>query len=315
MALHLQRILLCIVATVVLADVVWASLVHFDIDIGAYLILGALSAALAGGGIFYDRVRKDARLSAMLLATGFLVSFSAGFSVLNYFLLTVAGPRIDLALAHADRLMGINWPAIMGFMSRYPGPNLILQIAYVSLLPQIALLIALLGWKARGEEISALCLAISIGAMATVFFWAFFPSFGAFTVYHLDPQIAGRLSLALDARYGHDLMNLLATGPGHISPRELKGLVGFPSFHTALAVMVMWYARRLMIVRWPIWALNIAVIVSTPIQGGHHVVDVAGGLAIAALAIALTEQIRAAAARATRHRTQGVSGETWHATA
>ena len=93
MAPHFQRFLFCIVAFVVLTDVVWASLVHFDIDIGAYLALAALSVALAGGGIFYDRVRKDARLSAMLLATGFLVSFSAGFSVLNYFLLTVAGPR------------------------------------------------------------------------------------------------------------------------------------------------------------------------------------------------------------------------------
>ncbi|MGA7674803.1 MAG: phosphatase PAP2 family protein [Rhizomicrobium sp.] len=295
MAPALQRILLFIVASVLLTDAVWASFVHFDIDAKSYLAVGVLSAALAGGGLFYDRVRKDARLSAMLLATSFLVAFSAGFSVLNYFLLTVAGARIDLFLAQADRAMGFDWPSAMAFMSRHPGPDLVLKIAYQSVLPQIAFLIALLGWKSRCEEISGLCLAIAVGAMATVFFWTFFPSFGAFAVYRLDPSVADRLSLALDSRYANDLLNLLATGPGHISPHNVKGLIGFPSFHAAMAVMVTWYARRLAYVRWPVCALNLIVLVSTPIQGGHHVVDVVGGLAVAALAIVLADRIVAAA--------------------
>jgi len=312
MAPRLQRILLFIVVSVLLTDAAWASLVHFDIDIKGYFAVGALAAALAGGGLFYDRVRKDAALSAMLLATSFLVAFSAGFSVLNYFLLTVAGPRIDVLLAETDRLMGFDWSSMMAFMSRHPGPDLVLQIAYNSVLVQVALLIAWLGWKSRCEEISALSLAIAVGAMATVFFWAFFPSFGAFTVYHLDPSVAGRLSLALDARYAHDLLNLLATGPGHIAPGEVKGLVGFPSFHVAMAAMVAWYARRLAFVRWPVGALNLVVLVSTPIQGGHHVVDVVGGLAVAALAIALAERILAAA---TRPRAASVVGTASRATA
>jgi membrane-associated phospholipid phosphatase len=61
--------------------------------------------------------------------------------------------------------------------------------------------------------------------------------------------------------------------------------------------MVAWYARRLAIIRWLVGLLNLVVIISIPIQGGHHVVDVAGGLAVAALAIALADRILAAATR------------------
>ncbi|MDE2163884.1 MAG: phosphatase PAP2 family protein [Alphaproteobacteria bacterium] len=314
MAPRLQYILLSIVAAVLSVDVIWASLVHFDIDTNAYLAIAALSATLAGGGLFYDRVRKDVRLSAMLLGTSFLVAFSASFSVLNYFLLTVAGTRIDAFLAQADRAMGFDWPSMMAFMSRHPGPDLVLKYAYESVLPQIALLIALLGWKSRCQDISGLCLAIAIGAVATVIFWAAFPSFGAITVYRLDASVASHLNVALDGRYANDLLNLLATGPGRISPHEVKGLVGFPSFHAALAVMVAWYARRLAYLRWPIGALDLLVVVSTPIQGGHHVVDVAGGLAVAALAVALSHRI-VAAARVHRPQAESVVQEASRAAA
>jgi len=65
----------------------------------------------------------------------------------------------------------------------------------------------------------------------------------------------------------------------------VKGLVGFPSFHTAQAIIAIWYARRLKRFFYPFLVFNILVVASTPIQGGHHVVDVIGGLAVAAFAI------------------------------
>nr|HET7859644.1 hypothetical protein [Caldimonas sp.] len=43
-----------------------------------------LGGALAGGGVYYERIRKDPRLAAMLFGTAFLIGFSAAFSVLNY---------------------------------------------------------------------------------------------------------------------------------------------------------------------------------------------------------------------------------------
>src|SRR6185437_8994857 len=111
------------------------------------------------------------------------------------------------------------------------------------------------------------------------------PSSGAFSVYDLPSGVSRHLALALDGRYAHALVGLLAHGPGRISPTAAKGLIGFPSYHAVLALLVVWYARPLAVIRWIALAINGLVLIATPIQGGHHVIDVVAGFAVAALAI------------------------------
>ncbi|HEX4301153.1 MAG TPA: phosphatase PAP2 family protein [Rhizomicrobium sp.] len=297
MTARLPTILFAIVIALAAVDTVWASAGHFDIDAQAYGLLALLTAALAAGGVFYDRVRKDERLAAMLFATGFLIGMSAGFSVLNYLLLTVAGPRIDTSLAAIDRAMGVDWPALMAFVAHYPVTNMVLQLVYISVLPQIALLVVALGFKGRPEQIYALCLSIAAGAAIAIFVWTLAPSFGAFSVYDLPPAVASHLVLALDGHYAKELIHLLATGPGRISPSQAQGLIGFPSYHAVLALLVVWHARKLPVIRWVALSINLVVLIATPIQGGHHVVDVLAGFAVAALAILLADSVLRLAAR------------------
>ena len=282
---RLQFLLFAIVAAIGLADVAWAQAGHFDVDAKAYAMLALLAAALAGGGLYYTHIRKDERLAAMLMATAFLIGMSASFSVLNYLLLTVAGQRIDAPLAALDRALGVDWPAMMTFVAHYPLTNMGLQFVYISVLPQIAVLVLCLGFFGKPEQIYRLCVAVAAGAAISMAIWTMAPSFGAFSVYDLPPNVAGHLALALDGRYAHALVGLLAHGPGHISPAAAKGLIGFPSYHAVLAMLVVWYARTIPTARWIALGVNAVVLIATPIQGGHHVVDVLAGFAVAAVAI------------------------------
>lgn len=304
MTARLQLILFAIVAVAAATDVAWARIGHFDIDAPAYGLLALLAAALAAGGLFYDRVRRDERLAAMLFGTSFLIGMSAAFSVLNYLLLTVAGPRIDAPLAAIDRALGIDWPALMAFVAHYPCANLVLQLVYISVLPQIAALTVALGFKGKPEQIYALCLSVAAGAAIAIGMWTVAPSFGAFSVYELPANVSSHLALALDGHYARELVALLAHGPGRISPSAAQGLIGFPSYHAVLALLVVWYARELAIIRWLALALNAIVLVATPIQGGHHVVDVLAGFAVAALAVWLANSALRFAARATGQAAQ-----------
>lgn len=281
-----QRLLVLIVGATVLVDATWTDLAHFDLDKQGYLALLGLTLALAAGGTFYGRSRPDSRLSAMLFGCAFLVCFSASFSLLNYLLLTVAGHRIDLALAAADRAMGFNWPAMMAAMANHPALDFVFRNCYLSVLPQVALLIVALSGCGHEVRVYEACLAIALAAIVTVLVWTIFPSFGAFAVYDLPASLTRRLDVALDGRYAHELQKLLASGPGFISPRSARGLVGFPSYHAALAVIVAWHMRPVKMLFWPVAAIDVIVLVATPIQGGHHVVDVIAGLGVAILAIA-----------------------------
>lgn len=284
----MQRILLAILAAVIGIDAVWEYIARFDVDATAYFGLGALVAVFLGGGYFYEHIRKDRGLSGMLFGTGFMIGFSASFSVLNYFLLTIAGPRIDRQLAAVDRAMGFDWPAMMAFAAAHPALNSVFYLAYSSVLFQIPLLIVCLGCRQRQDEIGAFCMALSLSAFAAAAVWALYPSFGAFSVYPLPVPVADKMVLALDGRYAHALVGLLANGPGHIAPREMRGLIGFPSFHIVMAILVTWYARSWRPICIPLAVLNLLVAVSTPVQGGHHAVDVLGGIGLAAITIAVT---------------------------
>ena len=290
----MHRILWLIAGAIVLADAIWAAAVHFDLDKRGYLFVAEVATAVGALGFFYGRFRRDDRLSAMLSGTAFLIVFSAAFSVLNYMLLTVAGPRIDGLLAALDRTFGFDWVAAMTLMAYHPVFNFILQCCYISVLPQIAILVLALGWVGRDGDVFRFCLSVAIAALVTVAFWTFFPSFGAFSFYHLAPAVASHLNLALDGKYADELVHLLAFGPGQISPQSARGLVGFPSYHAALAAMVAWYASKVTRLKWPAIVLNIGALVATPIQGGHHLADVLAGIAVAAAAIATSARIATA---------------------
>jgi membrane-associated phospholipid phosphatase len=283
--------MIAIVAAVTATDCVWAALRHFDVDTLAYMRLAALSLLLCLASVFYDRVRNAPSIAAMLFGTAFLIAFSAGFSVLNYFLLTVAHTRVDAQLAALDRAIGVNWPTLVAALVPHPIVNGVLRVAYESVLPEVALLVIGLSWRGQTKAIHEFCVALAIGAALTVAFWTVFPSFGAFSVYDLPQAVSAHINLSLNQHYAHALVRLLANGPGRISPTELKGLIGFPSFHAAMALLVVWYGRTLPSLCWPLVVWNALVLAATPIQGGHHVVDVLGGFGVVAISIAITTRL------------------------
>jgi PAP2 superfamily protein len=293
----LNRVLLAITTAIVLLDGIWLVAGRFAFDAHNYGLLFLLMLPLAAGSAYYGLLRRDVGLSAVLACSAYLVVFSAGASLLSYLLVAIAGPRIDTLLAHADQAIGFDWPTVMGIVARHPGANLVLKAAYVSVMPQTMVLLLALGWSQKIDELYRLSLALSTGAIITLTVWAMTPSFGAFSVFTLPDAVAGKLGLVLGFDYGRALVQLLKDGPGFISPTELRGIVGFPSYHTLQALVLAWYARKIAIFRWPAIILNIVVLVSIPVQGGHHLMDMFGGAAVTVLAVALAGWIVSAAAK------------------
>jgi hypothetical protein len=289
MTLTLPRLLFLLAILIAAADTVWAAFAHFSIDIAAYGRLALLALALFAAGLVYRKWRPDPALEAMLMGTSFLLVFSAAASVLNYFLLTVAGPRIDDLLVAADRVLGFDWYQVMLAMAGHPHLNAVLFQVYNFVLPEIALLMVTLAWTGQPERVYRFCLAVAVGALIAIFIWTCAPSLGAKSLYTLPDWAQKRLVLSVTTQYGRDLVALLHNGPGYIAPADLRGLIAFPSYHVVLALVVAWHARKVVWLRWPLAAINLLVLVSTPIQGGHHLIDVIGAFPVAAAAIAIGE--------------------------
>jgi hypothetical protein len=285
MIANFQRILFTIATGLIVVDLAWGFYGHFQVDVLAYARLGLLSLGMAAGGLYYQTRRAEPALAAMMFGTAFLCAFSAAASVLNYFLLTVAGPRIDHVLAAADRALGFDWYNIMVAMSHHVVLNEIFFRVYNLVLPQIALVLIALAWNGHAEKIYRYCLALAVGALIAIAIWALIPSFGANSLYILPPHVAARLTLSLTTDYGKELVALLQNGPRYITPTEMRGLIAFPSYHGVLALIVTFYAWPVRWLRWPILLTNAIVLLCTPIQGGHHLVDVLASFPVAALSI------------------------------
>jgi membrane-associated phospholipid phosphatase len=65
---------------------------------------------------------------------------------------------------------------------------------------------------------------------------------------------------------------------------ENVGLITFPSFHAAMAVLFALAAWSHPWLRWPFALLNAIMLVATITHGGHYLVDVLAGCAIALVA-------------------------------
>jgi hypothetical protein len=283
MTLKLQTTLFVLAAGLIAVDLVWGFAGGFAVDVPAYARIALLSFALVAGGVFYATRRQEPRLAAMLFGASFLCAFSAAASLLNYFLLTFHGPRIDAALAAADLWLGFDWMRMMTAMADHPRLNAMLFYVYNSVLPQIALMVVLLGWLGNADKIYRFCIAVAVSALTCIAIWSVAPSFGAISVY--PAQAFSHMTLALDSHYAAELIRMLDQGPGLITPTDTKGLIGFPSYHAVLALLVIWYARAFARLFWLFAGLNVIVLVATPIQGGHHLVDILAAVPVTAFAL------------------------------
>jgi len=74
---------------------------------------------------------------------------------------------------------------------------------------------------------------------------------------------------------------------------NLLGIITFPSFHTAISLVLVWVARGIAWLFWPSLIVGIGVLVSIPSEGGHYFVDVVAGALVTVAAIGLTTRRRA----------------------
>jgi membrane-associated phospholipid phosphatase len=68
---------------------------------------------------------------------------------------------------------------------------------------------------------------------------------------------------------------------------HMTGIVTFPSFHTALAIVLIYVHRPPLPSFVPLMILNVVMLVAIPFAGHHYLVDMIAGAGVAAISIAI----------------------------
>jgi hypothetical protein len=251
--------------------------------------VGIACAALIGAALFYRSVRPRENFAVMCTALAQVILFSAVGIVLSYLLARGDGPLWDGEFRIWDGAIGFDWLSYVHWVDRSAALTGTLHVAYGSLIPQIIVLVLALGFSARIAELRSVMLAAIVCGTICILVSAFFPAISNPAMLgltgsdfsHVDPW-GGYVHLA-------DLMALRDGSFAELRLGEMQGIITFPSYHAGLSLVTLWgfWVSRMAWLQWTGMTLAALTIAATPVDGGHYLVDVLAGLAIAGASIAL----------------------------
>ena len=280
-------LVICLSSLVVAAMLERSGLVVAPANHGAELVFGTMlilltSRALlrAPDSLAQRRIRDFSENMLIFLAICFLgviasypaAAESRGFS--------------DPMLHHMDRLLHFDWIAWYLAVSGYPSLQWASTVAYSAIYVSPIIIMAWYACSQRTIEAREFLLTFWLATLLTLLLFPLFPAEGplAFLWHGPIPY------MPTSALYQEQLIpELRSHRMSVIDLGALRGLVCAPSFHTAAGVLYMiaaWPIRRL---RWILIPVNVAMLVATPIEGTHYLVDMIAGLLVAIFATCLVK--------------------------
>lgn len=259
------------------------------VEWSSFVSVYAMAGLLAAIGLIYRLLGRDESIAATVFVVAQIVVYSNLVVLDNYAGLELRRPLVDDYLASVDRAMGLDWWGYVVWVKSNPILGRILSAAYLSSLAQIAVVVLILGFTRRFERLDRFTLAFMFSSALTIAIWTAFPNFGALPLHYAQGLADPSFDLVMTKEEAHRLLALHAGPTPVLKMSELTGLIGCPSFHTALAMLTtyaLWsvpYARTLSI------ALNILVLASIPADGGHHFADVGSGAAVTFFSLYLAD--------------------------
>ncbi|TPK85402.1 phosphatase PAP2 family protein [Mesorhizobium sp. B2-4-17] len=250
-----------------------------------WVLLGAMRLQLRKTPFRHrDMVSEFAgRIQALAMALTAMTLFSLVLLLVTYLATATSRPLLDSYLAAGDAGLGFDWVSYVRLLNDYPSIDHVLSIAYNSLSVQLLLLPAILALTARSDRLEEFVAHYGVAGCLMCLVTMAVPAAGAFEFYHPSPEILSSFGPGASTRHLEQLHALRTLKPFLLEHPE--GLVSFPSFHSTLAGIFAYSMRGIRYISLPVYALNAMLILATFPEGGHYLVDVLAGLAVAAVAI------------------------------
>jgi len=196
---------------------------------------------------------------------------------------------VDPALQKIDALLRFNWIAWYDVVAAHRSLQLLGTAAYQSIFISPAILLGYFAWTGQRASARGFIAAFWVAAVLSLSLFPFLPAEGPLAFLWRGPIPY----MPESALYQMSLIpELRRHGISHVDLGALRGLVSAPSFHTASAILYVaaaWPFRKL---RWPLLVVNVAMLLSTPVEGTHYLTDMIAGALVAVTALGIVAEIR-----------------------
>jgi hypothetical protein len=271
----------------------------------SYSMTPALTAAVfLAIGIFYTFVRHHAFIATLFNALGLvhLAFLGAMPSAALVFYVGREFPLVDAQMAAIDQALAFDWPAYVQWFDRHVVFNAVAEAAYQSIFAQPFLIVLSMALTHQSDRLYAFITIMVVALLITCVIAVFLPALGPYEFFDLDVADHPNIDLITQDKMTAPIEWLRAADFNAPRPPVTVGLISFPSYHSATAIIYVWAAWRTPYFRWAIVAANGMLLLATPVHGSHYLVDVIAGVAIAIASIAATQSAFAALAKGSAAR-------------
>ncbi|RAZ71385.1 phosphatase PAP2 family protein [Mesorhizobium atlanticum] len=301
-------IIICVTAIFVAADLVMLPLsdVTFSPSNWVYLLKAVPLVAFFVAAARIVEIRRPRFPDAMqtfLVRTvssmeniGIFLMLFIPLSVASFLFMYLAAnttrPLMDAYLASFDAAVGFNWIRAVELANMVPSVAAVMVFCYAALAYQVPLAFLVHSLGGGRERMLELVALVAVSGLLTGVLMLIVPAAGAYSFHAPDHGIFSHFTGIGGLAHLSTLAQLRSSTPFTFVIGNTIGLTSFPSFHTALGIIITYNLRR-SILFWPVAAINTMMILATVPEGGHFFADVLAGAAIAVVSVAVIRAVRA----------------------
>lgn len=286
-----RRLSLGIIGCLLVIDLAWLPFSTLRIGISNLPVL----IVIAGLYLFAAPMQRRYEFSEVTrnLAVEIYILFLFGGVGFVFSYLTIEnGLAIrDELFAAIDGSLGFDWRTYALFVLQSDFLRWASIVLYI--LTPVLVGFALFWFSLQGDfnRASELVAMVIVGGVLCVVISGILPSAGGTGYFAADDDFYQGHYVVFDSSYKATLFQLRAGAGMDVFLIHPAGLIAFPSYHVCLALLVILLSWGMGTIAWIILALNVGSMLSVPVQGGHHLSDVLGGLLVGGFAFWVVRKI------------------------
>jgi membrane-associated phospholipid phosphatase len=236
--------------------------------------------------VYGPRFRNVPALARGATISADLIAYALILGTFSYIAATSPRPLVHPILAEIDRSLFFDWLGYYSFVRANPSFAALLSAAYNGMIAEVGLVALVLFLAKDNARLRILLNGFALSALLTITISALFPALEALAFFKIYPVVMTRAGYATGIDRVDDFLALHYGTTNVVSVMNSKGIVCFPSFHTACAVLsaIGAWSRRWLF--WPMLIWSALLIAATPVDGGHYLADVIAGLVLSATLLA-----------------------------
>lgn len=286
-----RRFSLSMIAVVLVADLVGLPFSSLSFGKANLAVCAAIAGLFFAAPSLQRRYQFSPATRHFAVEVYILVLFGAVGFIFSYLAIENGWTIRDDWFAAVDRTLGFDWPSYTAFVLNNDWLRTASLILYLLTPPLVGLALLRACRTGHLEQASEIVATVILGGILCVLVSGMLPSAGGSGFFVADAGFYADRVVVFDSEYKRTFFELRDGAGMDVFLLCPAALIAFPSYHAALCLLVVLAFSGTGLLGWTILVLNLGTLLSLPVQGGHYLADVLGGLLIGAAAIWVVRRV------------------------